>query len=70
MGAFNPFTFKVIIDMYVPIPILLIVWGLFLWVFFLPFSFSCDLMTIFGVVFGLLFLVCVYLLHIFGLQFP
>ena len=27
VGAFNPFTFKVIIDIYVPIAILLIVWG-------------------------------------------
>jgi len=30
VGAFNPFTFKVIIDIYVPIAIFLIVWGLFL----------------------------------------
>ena len=30
VGAFNPFTFKVIIDMYVPIPIFLNVLGLFL----------------------------------------
>ena len=29
LGAFNPFTFEVIIDMYDPIPILLIVLGLF-----------------------------------------
>ena len=27
VAAFNPFTFKVIIDIYVPIPIFLIVWG-------------------------------------------
>ena len=27
VGAFNPFTFKVIIDIYVPIAIFLIVWG-------------------------------------------
>ena len=27
VGAFNPFTFKVIIDIYVPISIFLIVWG-------------------------------------------
>ena len=26
VGAFNPFTFKVIIDIYVPIAIFLIVW--------------------------------------------
>ena len=26
IGAFNPFTFKVIIDIYVPIAIFLIVW--------------------------------------------
>ena len=30
VGAFNPFTVKVIIDMYVPINIFLIVLGLFL----------------------------------------
>ena len=30
VGAFNPFTFKVIIDMYVPIPIFLNVLGLLL----------------------------------------
>ena len=29
VGAFNPFTFKVIIDKYVPIAIFLIVWGWF-----------------------------------------
>ena len=29
-GTFNRFTFKVIIDIYVPIAIFLIVWGLFL----------------------------------------
>ena len=29
VGAFNPFTFKVIIDMYDPITIFLIIWGLF-----------------------------------------
>ena len=34
VGGFNPFTFKVIFDMYVPITIFLIVLGLFLWVFF------------------------------------
>ena len=30
VGAFDPFTFKVIFDTYVPICILLFVWGLFL----------------------------------------
>ena len=34
VGAFNPFTFKVMIDMYVPITIFLIVLGLFLQAFF------------------------------------
>ena len=29
VGAFNPFTFKIIIDIYVPIAIFLIVWGWF-----------------------------------------
>ena len=37
VGAFNPFTFKVIIDIYVPIAIFLIVWGWFCRSFF----FSC-----------------------------
>ena len=36
VGAFNPFAFKVIIDIYVPIGIFLIVLGLFL--YFFPFS--------------------------------
>ena len=27
VGAFNPFTFNVIIDIYLPIAIFLIVWG-------------------------------------------
>ena len=35
VGAFNPFTFKVIINMYDPTPIFLIVWGLFSVGFFL-----------------------------------
>ena len=34
IGAFNPFTFKVIIDIYVPIAIFLIVWGWFCRSFF------------------------------------
>ena len=37
VGAFNPFTFKVIIDMYVLIAILLIVLDLFLLVLFFSF---------------------------------
>ena len=37
LGAFDPFTFKVIIDIYVPIAILSIVWGWFCRSFF----FSC-----------------------------
>ena len=37
VGAFNPFTFKVIIDIFVPIAIFLIVWGWFCRSFF----FSC-----------------------------
>ena len=37
VGVFNPFTFKVIIDIYVPIAIFLIVWGWFCRSFF----FSC-----------------------------
>jgi len=34
VGAFNPFTFKVIIDIYVPIAIFLTAWGLILKIFF------------------------------------
>ena len=34
VGAFNPFAFKVIIDIYVPIAIFLIVWGLLWQLFF------------------------------------
>ena len=29
VGAFNPFTFKVVISMYDPITVSLVVWGLF-----------------------------------------
>ena len=46
VGAFNPITFKVIIDMYILITILLIVLDLFCRSFFFPFSFvlpSCVL---------------------------
>ena len=35
VGVFNPFTFKVIIDMYVPITIFLIVLGLFFLIIYL-----------------------------------
>ena len=41
VGAFSPLTFKVIIDMYVLIAILLIALDLFLLLFFLSF-FSCS----------------------------
>ena len=62
IGVFNPFTFKVIMDMYFPITIFLIVLGLFLQVFLLLY-FSCDLMTNFSIVFGFFFsFVCVYVL--------
>ena len=44
LGAFSPFTFKVIIGMYVLIATLLIVSDLFLLVFLLPF-FSCFLVV-------------------------
>ena len=37
VGAFNPFTFKVIVDIYIPIAIFLIVWG---W-FYRSLFFSC-----------------------------
>ena len=36
LGTFNPFTCKVIIDIYVPIAIFLIVWGWFCSSFFFP----------------------------------
>ena len=44
-GAFSPFTFKVIIDMYVLFAILLIALDFFLLLFFLPFS-SCSFLPI------------------------
>ena len=70
-GAFSQFTFKVIIDMYVLIAILLIV----LWLFcssslFLSFSlvlFPCNLMSFFSVVTILFSLFFVCLLQVFGL---
>ena len=61
VGAFSPLTFKVIIDMYVHIDILLIALDLFLLLFFFPSSLilsSSGLMTIFSVVFELIFLSC------------
>ena len=66
VGAFSPFTFKVILIctyMYVLITILLIVLDLFFLVFFLTF-FSCSLLLwlltlVFSVVFRLLFLIWV-----------
>ena len=50
VGAFNPFTFKVIIDIYVLIAIFLIVWDLFLYIcsslvfldYVSPFNFYCK----------------------------
>ena len=60
---FNPFTFKVIIDIYVPIAIFLIVWGLFLWSFFFPTSFvlfSYILMTILALCLSCSCIVCLY----------
>ena len=64
VGAFSQFIFKIIIDMYVLITILLIVFTLFLWFFYFPFFFfcslPCDLMTTFSDMFGFFFLcVCV-----------
>ena len=50
VGAFNPFTFKVIINMYVPITISLIVW-----VFFLNFGFIYLFIYLFMAVLGLCF---------------
>ena len=66
IGAFSTFTFKVIIDKYVLIAILLIVVWVFFVVFLVSSSFAlflCDLMTIFSVMFGFLSLfVCVSLI--------
>ena len=59
VGAFSPLTFKVIIDMCVFIAILLIVLDLFSLFFFFPSSLvlsSSGLMTIFSIVFELIFL--------------
>ena len=58
VGSFSSFKFKIIINMYVPNTILLIAWIYFCRSFFFPSSLahvSCDLMTVFSVVFGLLF---------------
>ena len=66
-GAFNPFAFKVIIDMYVLIVVLLIVLDLFYRSFScFPLLFSCDSMTIFSVMFVFLFLFGVYIFYKFG----
>ena len=58
VGPFLPVTFKVIIDMYVLIAILLIALDLFLMLFLFPSLVlsSCGLMSIFSVVFELIFL--------------
>ena len=55
VGVFSPLTFKVIIDMYVLIAILLTALDLFLLLFLLAFV-SCGWMTIFSIVFELVFL--------------
>ena len=47
VGSFNPFTFKVIIDIYVPIVIFLIVWGWFYRSF--PFLVFLDYVSPFNV---------------------
>ena len=59
----TPLTIKVIINKYVPIAIFLIVVGVFFFFFPLATLVFYSLMTIFSVVFGLFFLVCVYLLY-------
>ena len=60
IGAFSPFTFKVIIYQYVFIAIMFIVFVVLICSFLL--LSSCDLITIFSVVFGFLssFQVCIY----------
>ena len=69
VGTFSPFTFKIIIDTYVLMATLLIVLNWFCGLLSSLFLFSSrGLMTIFSVVFRLLFLLCV--LQIFGLQLP
>ena len=74
VGAFSQFTFQVIINMYVLNALFLIVLDLLFQVSFLPLLFCSvpsDLMTLFSVVFGLIFLfyVCVCLFQFFGLWF-
>ena len=64
VGAFNPFTSNIIIDMCILVVILLVVLDLvfFFGLFFFPFSlvlFSRDFMSNFSVVSWLLFLICV-----------
>ena len=71
IGTFNPFTCKVIIDMYVPMAPFSIVFSLFLSVFFLPLfcSLLCVLMSIFS---GVLccFFFCVCISYFLDLRFP
>ena len=65
IGAFSPFTFKVILHVYTLIAILLISkrrWFMFLSSFVL---FSCGLMTVFSVMFGFLFLFCLCIYYRF-----
>ena len=61
LGAFIPFTFKLIINIYCH----LVNYFGFLFVDLFSSSFDvfvCDLMAVFSVIFGLLSLVCLYLL--------
>ena len=73
--VFDSFTFKIVMDSYILIAILLIVFLLFVVLLFLFVSFSlfilfhCD-MIIFSIMFAFPSFMCVCLLHVFGLYSP
>ena len=60
VGSFSPFTFNIIIDRYVFIVIVLILWGLYLILFLCLALFCCDLLTIFIAMFSVQLLSCVW----------
>ena len=69
VGSFNPFIFSIIMGKYIPIAILLIALNCYIGSFFFFLSpslvvFSCGLLTMFIVVFGWLFFLCVCLLYL------
>ena len=74
VGAFNPFTFKLITSLYVIITILLIVLfvfvGLFFFCFFCSFLLWFDDYLLYCIWIAFPFFACIYLLWKFGLPLP